>query len=258
MSFRRPFVILSALLLLGASTLFAQWTPPRSSRLVNDYSSLLSSEQQASLEQRLVAFADSTSNQITIVITPTLHGDEIMAVAQRIGESWGVGQDKLSNGLVILIKSHSPDEDYGDVAISTGYGLEGALPDAFCKRIIDDKMIAPLSNGNYYQALIDALDVIEPVIAGEYSYSQYKKDETISGLIGLLVSIVVVVLLLLLVARYNKKHPNNNSSNGMGGTPTGGMTFGSWPTSSGRFGSTGGFGGFGGGHFGGGGAHGRF
>ena len=72
----------------------------------------------------------------------------------------------MKNGLVILIKSKTEEEPYGDVALVPGYGLEGALPDAFCKHIIDDQMIEPLGNGDYYKALTDALDVIEPVCRG--------------------------------------------------------------------------------------------
>ena len=118
------------ILLLPALILPAQdlWCPEPTNRLVNDYSGMLSEEERESLEQRLVTFDDSTSNQILVIITPTLHGCEIMELGTRIGTTWGVGQKDLKNGLVILIKSKTEEEPYGDVALVPGYGLEGALP----------------------------------------------------------------------------------------------------------------------------------
>ena len=80
------------------------WLPEKTHRLVNDYSGILSDKQRNTLEQRLVAFNDSTSNQILVVITPTLGGDDENAVAQRIGQTWGVGQQDFDNGVVILFK----------------------------------------------------------------------------------------------------------------------------------------------------------
>lgn len=241
-----------------------EWTPEKSSRLVNDYSGVLTAEQADALERRLVALDDSTSNQIAIVITPTLHGDDEDAVAQRIGERWGVGRSEFDNGLVVLIKSKTAEENWGAVAIATGYGLEGALPDVFCKHIIDEQMIPALGDGDYYRALTQALDVIEPVARGEYSYAQYQRDGQRDALRGMLIMAVIMAVAIILIRRYAKKHPEqfkNNNRRGGGGIIMGGFP-GMW--GSGGMGSGfggggfGGFGGFGGGSFGGGGASGRF
>ena len=255
----KHIVVLLALV-LGSGAIHAQWLPEKSNRLVNDYSGILSEQQRETLEQRLVAFNDSTSNQILVVITPTLGGDDENAVAQRIGQTWGVGQKEFDNGLVILIKSKSDDENWGAVALATGYGLEGVLPDVFCKHIIDDQMLGPLGNGDYYDALIAALDVIEPVLAGEYNYDQYRKDERRKGMIalGILVLFFATVFVLLLI--HAKRHPDQwkGGSSGMGGS---GFFYGGGGSRGGGFGGFsggGGFGGFGGGSFGGGGASGRF
>lgn len=240
-----------------------EWTPPKSDRLVNDYSDMLSPDEEAKLEQRLVAFADSTSNQIVVVITSRLYGNDILAVGQRIGEQWGVGQEALGNGLVILIKSKCSEEPYGEVAITTGYGFEGAFPDVFCKHIINDYMVAYLAEGNYYRAITEALSVVEPVAVGEYSYEQYRKDERREAIIGGIVVMVIAVVIVVVLSRASKRHGGGNVG---GGSRTRGFMphiggfggFGGYGGPSGGFGSSGGFGGFGGGHFGGGGASGRF
>ncbi|MCR4659477.1 MAG: TPM domain-containing protein [Bacteroidales bacterium] len=258
--------VLALLLALLAAVLpvHAEWTPTKTNRLVNDYSGILSSEQVGKLENRLVALDDSTSNQILVVITPTLGGDEIKAVGQRIGQAWGVGQKEYSNGLVIIIKSKSEDEPDGDVVIVTGYGLEGALPDVFCKRIIENQMVPHLAEGEYYEALDEALNVIEPVVKGEYDYERYKSDNRdLAPLFGLLGSMIVMVVIICLLHKSLKKGGGSSgNSNSSGGTHLGGFGSGfGGPFSSGSSfgsGSFGGFGGFGGGSFGGGGASGKF
>ena len=251
-------VLVATTLLLPAQE---RWCPEPTNHLVNDYAGELSTDEANMLEQRLVAFNDSTSNQILVIITPSLHGCEIMELGTRIGTSGGVGQKELKNGVVILIKSKTDEEPDGDVALIPGYGLEGALPDAFCKHIIDDNMIGPLSDGNYYKAISQALDVIEPVCRGEYSYNDYKRKENREALFGLLGFIVVTVLVTILLSKVAKKHGGGSSNGGtpfLGGSSRGGY-WGGYSGSSGSFGhSSGGFGGFGGGSFGGGGAHGKF
>ena len=254
--------LLVILLLLSVWPLQAEWLPERTNHLVNDYSKILTESQRNTLEKRLVDFNDSTSNQILIVITPTIEGDDENAAAQRIGQAWGVGQKELANGVVILIKSKTEEENWGAVAISTGYGVEGALPDVFCKRIIDDHMHDALGNGDYYRALTNALDIIEPVMAGEYSYEKYRQDERREGLIALGVFALFIILVIVVVGIYVKKHPESWHDNGgkgggiyFGGLGGGGSSHGG---GFGGFSGGGGFGGFGGGSFGGGGASGRF
>jgi len=262
-------IVLLLMIVLGGAGLHAQWMPEKSNRLVNDYSHMLTTEQANSLEKRLVAFNDSTSNQIVIIITPTLGGDAAWAVATQIGQEWGVGQKKFDNGVVILIKSKSAEEPDGDVTIATGYGVEGALPDAFCKRIIDDVMVGPLGNGDYYTALTEALDLIEPTLRGEYSYAKYRDEERRDAVTGLLIFVGLIGVVALSLWLYYRKHPNdfnNKGNNGHKGGGSSGLFMGAYPWfmgsgtrgGGGGFSSGGGFGGFGGGSFGGGGASGKF
>lgn len=253
-------IVLLLMLAPLAAMAQAEWLPEKTNRLVNDYSGMLTPSQQSELEQRLVAFNDSTSNQILVVITPTIGGDDENAAAQRIGQAWGVGQQEFNNGVVILIKSKTEEENWGAVAISTGYGTEGALPDVFCKRIIDSHMLNRLGDGEYYSAIVAALDIIEPVLAGEYSYEQYRKKERREGFIGLGVLMLFIVLAVVLIAIHAKRHPDQWKGGGSGGIGSGGGSYigGFGGGSRGGGFSSGGFGGFGGGSFGGGGASGRF
>ena len=244
--------LITCLLLLVAGSLSAQIEEhfPKSDRLVNDYSGMLTTSQREALEERLVAFNDTTSNQIAVIITPTLYGEEIMDLGTRIGHAWGIGQDKYDNGVLILIKSKTDEEPDGDCAILPGYGLEGALPDAFCMHIIEDEMIPHLAEGEYYDAIVAGLNVIEPVCVGEYSYEQYKREDRVA-------TIIVYLIMAIFFWRFFRSIIKRGGGGG-GSYSSSGWSSG-WGSGSSYGGSSGGgFSGFGGGGFGGGGAHGKF
>lgn len=227
------------------------WLPQREMHLVYDYCSILTDEQKASLEARLLAFNDSTSNQIVVMLTPGFGGNDISQFAFDVGEKWGIGQKELANGVIIVVKPKT--DTRGEVEIAPGKGLEGALPDVFCKNIIEDEMIPHFREDDYYGGIVAALDVILPVCAGEYNYDQYKSDRQTSPFL-LLFILFGVVFLIWVVSKADKK----GGGSGNGGTTRmsswGGPTYGGWSGG----GSHGGFGGFGGGSFGGGGASGKW
>jgi len=105
--------------------------------LVNNFSAafpdLLSAEEMAKLEKSLVAFSDSTSNQIVVVIVDDLQGLEPWQYATELGQAWGVGQAKEDNGVVILIKPTK--EGIGrKTFIAVGYGLSAVIPDLTAKQ----------------------------------------------------------------------------------------------------------------------------
>lgn len=255
---RFVFVILFVAYSFSLAFSQTEWTPAKNNSLVNDYVGVLSPEHRAEIESRLRRFNDSTSTQIVVVIVENLYGDDIMNMAQRIGNTWGVGQEDFSNGMVLLIKARSEYENFGEVAIATGYGLESAFPDIFCSRIIQEYMVGYLQDGDFYRAISDALDIIEPVAAGEYSYAMYKKREQREIVAGVIVLALMVIALAIAAYIYNKRHPGSFSGGSGSSSGSGSDVWVTGHFPSGSRGSSGGFGGFGGGGFGGGGASGRF
>ena len=254
---KRLFPIL--FLILATSTVFPQsgssttgWLPERGDHFVYDYCGLLSSEQVAELETALAGFSDSTSNQVVVMLTHGFGGRDISSFAFEVGTSWGVGQKDFNNGVVIVIKPK--DDTDGEVEIATGKGLEGVLPDIFCKRIIEDEMIPRFKEDDYFGAIENALDIILPVCAGEYSFEQYKEehDDDVSGIVT---GLVIGGLCLLAIRRYKKWGGGSGGHSGgsFGGGYYGGHSFGGGSFSGGSSRPT-----FGGGSFGGGGASGRW
>ena len=115
------------LLVMVAFSVMAVPSRPVPQRLVNDYADLFTWDEEARLEQALVAFDDSTSNQITVVTVNDLEGYEPAEYATRIGLDWQVGSADFDNGVVVLVKPKTDDSD-GQVFISVGMALKEPSP----------------------------------------------------------------------------------------------------------------------------------
>lgn len=195
--------------LLLAATLCRAQIPEFSNRLVNDYAKVLSADEVRSMETRLRSYYDTTSNCVIVVIINDLAGYEAADYAQRLGEKWGVGTGKYSNGLVILL---SPEGH--EVFIATGYGLEGVLPDVTCRRIAEKYMKPYFKEEEYYEGLEAGLDIILPVAAKEYSFEEYQKEQDAEEMallmkfLGFLVVSFLIFVFIALIASYRKKHPS--------------------------------------------------
>ena len=140
---------LTAVLLLGLTVLAAAaQVPPRPDppRLVNDFAGILGDCQW--LEDSLEKIAVETSNQICVVTMDDLGGYDKAMMAYSIGQQWGVGTQRHRNGVVILVKPKTADSK-GDAFIATGYGLEGGITDAACRRIVDHEMIPHFKENDY-------------------------------------------------------------------------------------------------------------
>ena len=259
------FILL--IILLNNDILKAQDIPDRPSppRLVNDFAGMLGSQETELLESKLVSFNDSTSTQIAIVTVRSLGGYEIMDYSQRLGEKWGIGQKKLDNGILILVKPKTP-ESGGEISITTGYGLEGRIPDLTCDQIITNEILPAFREGNYYQGLDAATSTLMSLARGEFSAEQYgKKINKNSGQMPTGMVIFIIIIVIMIIAG-KSSGSNNRHLRGSGNLPlwlllsmlnSGGSHRGSWGGFSGGSGG-GGFGGFGGGSFGGGGSHGSW
>ena len=254
------FVFLLSLTCLAAfsqnnfdpETLLKQAPAPK--RLVNDFSNTLTGPQIQALENKLVAFDDSTSTQIAVIIIPSLNGNDVSDFNLKLGRAWGIGGKEFNNGVVLLIA-----KDEHKLNIATGYGVEGALPDVTAKHIIDDVIVPKFKGDDYYRGIDEGTDAIMRAVKGEYTApANYRKKGTSLGRI--IFYIFMIIIFLGIFGGGSKGGGSFMSRRGfaawtIGSMLGGGGSGGGW---SGGGGSSGGFGGFGGGSFGGGGASGSW
>lgn len=253
--------VLFFLFTLNCIFCYGQDFPSKPNTLVNDYTNTLSPQQVASLEQQLVAFDDSTSTQIAVVIIKSVGEYDINEYTLQLGRNWGVGGKEKNNGVVLLVA-------IGDrkLAIQTGYGVEGALPDMYTKRIIENDIKPHFKSGNFYTGIQEGVNSIIKLTKGEYKNDKPKAKKSTNKGSSVIFIVIIIIVIIILLKRGGGGGGNNQvfDSRGVsdalfwsmllgGGNRSGGSGWGGGSSSGG-----GGFGGFGGGSFGGGGSSGSW
>ncbi|MCH5717720.1 TPM domain-containing protein [Niabella hibiscisoli] len=235
---------------------------PNPPRLVNDFSgNFLTPEQREALERKLVAYDDSTSNQIAVVVVDDLKGYSRDEFAIALGRKWGVGgQKQFSNGVVILVNTGTKGGQRG-VFIAPGYGLEGSVTDLVADQIVQNALIPNFRQGDNYRGLDEATTDIMEAAAGKYQapdgYDQRGKGG--GRLSGLLMAAIILFIIIVIINRRGGGGGGYVSRRGYRDDWSGPVIFpGGWSGGGGGGGGGGGFGGFGGGGFGGGGAGGSW
>lgn len=231
-------------------------------KLVNDYTTTLTADQQQVLEQKLVAFDDSTSTQIAVVIIPTLNGNDVSDYGVRLGRAWGIGGKERNNGVLLLIVNGDKANGDRKLYIGTGYGVEGALPDITAKHIIDDVIVPNFKGDDYYRGIEEGTDAIMQAVKGEYKAPEGYNSRKNKGGIGRIIFIIIIIVIFLAISGGKGGGGSFMSRRGFAAWTiasmlSGGGRGGGWSGGGGGS-SGGGFGGFGGGSFGGGGASGSW
>ena len=176
---KRIALSLFALLLVPTLSL-AAFQVPTNDGFVTDTTGVLTAEQDATLEQRLMDYQKQTSNEIAVVMVPSLDGESIADAAVEVGRAWGIGDEEKDNGVLLLIA-----HDDRELFLATGYGLEGAVPDIVAKGIVEKDILPHFREGNYYDGITAGLDALEMHIAGEYTADRYlAEDESDWGAFG--------------------------------------------------------------------------
>lgn len=138
--------------------------PPAPARHFNDYAGVVSSGTAAQLDNTLENFERESSDQIVVAVFPRMQSDSsVEDYTVRVARAWKVGQKDRNNGVVlfVFVQEHK-------VFIQVGYGLEGALPDAICKRIIDEQITPRFKSGDFDGGLAAGVQGIIAAVKGEY------------------------------------------------------------------------------------------
>lgn len=198
---------------------------------VHDQANILSAAFVTELEQMLKRHEDSTSNQIAVLIIPTLEDVPIEDYTFRVAEAWKLGQAEKDNGILLFVAVQDRK-----VRIEVGEGLEGVVPDAIANQIIRNEIAPNFRQNNYEGGIRAAVGAIIQAIGGEYVAEQGQRVGR-KGRGGSLWGTLIVLLIIIFISR-------------IGGGGRGNSRRGGWSSGTGWYG--GGFSGRGGGGFGGG------
>lgn len=153
--------LLPALLLSLAAAASAAEIPPLKAR-VTDLTGTLSAQQRDALEQTLAEFETRKGAQIAVLMLPSTQPETVEEYAVRVEEAWKLGRKGIDDSVLLVVAKNDRR-----LHIEVGYGLEGALPDAIAKRIIDDDITPRFRQGDFYGGIRAGVDSIMRVVAGE-------------------------------------------------------------------------------------------
>jgi uncharacterized protein len=135
--------------------------PPLAGR-VTDQTGTLTEEQKSVLEQTLRSFEERKGSQVAVLIVPSTAPETIEQYALRVAERWKPGRKNVDDGALLVVA-----KDDRTLRIEVGYGLEGALTDAACKRIISEIIVPRFRQGDFHGGISAGVDRILRVIDGE-------------------------------------------------------------------------------------------
>ncbi|MGD0140096.1 MAG: TPM domain-containing protein [Tepidisphaeraceae bacterium] len=201
----KPFhLIFASILFLAGVARAAEVIPPSPTSYFNDYANVVSSTTAQQLNEKLEQFERDTSNQIVVAIFPKMQSDSsIEDYTVRVAEAWKAGQRLKKNGAVLFVFIQDRE-----VYLQVGYGLEGALPDALAKQIIDSEITPRFKQGDYDGGLTAGVDAIIAATKGEYKgTSSTAHDSNNSNPAGVLfIVIIVLIVLAAIIQRIASAH----------------------------------------------------
>lgn len=228
-------------LLFCYSVGFAQPQIPKLKMWATDLTNTLSQAELQDLNERLKSFQDTTSNQIVVLMIPSLEKYPIEMLAEETATKNKIGTEKNDNGILLLIA-----KDDRELRLEVGYGLEGSVPDAIASSIIRNVIRPQFRDNNYYLGINDGINAIIAAIGGEYK----AEDADDNGGFPFVILIIIIIVAFSFMRGGGPFVP--------GGVYRTGTHSGGWSSGSSSWGgSSGGFSG-GGGSFGGGGASGSW
>src|SRR5579859_3605735 len=163
---------------------------------VHDEANVLSASTKAQLEAVLKAERDSTSNQIAVLIVPSLEGEDIDGYGIRVAEAWKLGTKDNDNGVLLLVAIQDRK-----VRIDVGQGLEGVLTDALSSRINRNEIAPRFRQGDYEGGVKAGVISVIQAIKGQYVNNSDNPPSRKRGGRSPLTTIIIIIVLLIIASR---------------------------------------------------------
>ena len=152
-------------------------------RYVSNPDGILSPAAVAAMDSVLHALQQKTGIQTLVVAVTGIEGGDCFDFAYRLGQEMGVGQKERDNGLVILLST-----DERCIQFATGYGLEGILPDAICKRIQNRYMLPYFKDDDWDAGMVAGIRAVNGYLDGSMeNIGSEEKDDTLEIILTILV-----------------------------------------------------------------------
>jgi uncharacterized protein len=180
---------------LAAHLAFSQRAVPDHGGVwVHDEANVLSASTKVQLEAVLKAERDSTSNQIAVLIIPSLEGEDIDGYGMRVADAWKLGTKENDNGALLLVAIQERK-----VRIEVGQGLEGVLTDALSSRINRNEIAPRFRQGDYEGGVKAGVISVIKAIKGQYVNNDPPSRKRAGR--SPLTTIIIIIVILIIASR---------------------------------------------------------
>jgi len=225
--------------------------PTRGQGYVSDFAGLLKPNDKLTIIKFASELEKKTTAQLAVVTIQSTQPETIQGFSVRLFDQWKIGQKGKDNGALILIAVKDRK-----AWITTGYGLEGAIPDVIANKIVQANMITYFKSGQYSQGIKEGSIAVISLIAKEYDVQITGQEaqvyQTVHRKSSPLQILFTILMFIFIISSRSGFLGYFLMGSMLGGRRRGGYWHGAGLGGA-RGGFSGGFGGFGGGMTGGGG-----
>lgn len=167
-------------------------------RFVTNPDGILSDEAVARLDSLCFSLRERGLAEVVVVALDDIEPRDMVAFSQALFEGWGVGDDKLDNGLGILLVG-----DMREIRFHTGYGLEGVLPDALCYEIQQEFMVPYFRDGDYSSGMVAGVEAVDAVLtSGELPVAEDNDAE--AAMLAAVVTLLLLAIVIFSIVMYDR------------------------------------------------------
>ena len=169
-------------------------------RFVSNPDGILSDDAVKQIDSMCYSLKEQGLAEVAVVVVKDIEPKDMFSFSQELATAWGIGDDKLDNGLLILLV-----RDMREVRFHTGYGLEGVLPDATCVQIQQDYMLPSFKEDDYDTGMVKGMEAVDSLLAsGELPVVEEEAD-TAAMIMALIITLFIVVVPLVVIYLAKRK-----------------------------------------------------
>ena len=169
-------------------------------RFVSNPDGILSAAAQASLDSLCYSLKERGIAEVAIVAVKDIEPRDMVTFSQELFEKWGVGDDKLDNGLGVLFV-----EDMREIRFHTGYGVEDVLTDAMCRRLQQEYMVPHFRDGDYSEGMVEGMMAVERLLTeGELPVAEDDDKEAMLLALAWVIVVLILPITALVIYEYRR------------------------------------------------------
>jgi len=174
---KQLFILVITFFILGGGIISAKETLdiPSPQGFVNDFEGIFGNDAQ-SLESYLENIYEETGVEIAVVTVDNFEGYDIETFASKLFEEWGIGNEKVDNGILIIVSVKQRQ-----ARVEVGYGLEEVLPDSYVGLVEEKYLVPAFKQGQYVEGIKATVEQLMKRI-GDDDYVLSEEDAGNPGL----------------------------------------------------------------------------